>query len=853
MRIVFAFGVNEPLKQMSLMEVLLHNGAAGPSTDCSVVIITTELVTTLSTDSILTSMLELLISHGACINARDSAALKLAVSSTRLDLATILLRAPRLDRALASEAFGEIDPNASPQERLDLASKLIDRGAQGSRVDEALVSAVRDNDFEAIKMLVLRNDANVASVDYRNALALQDAVSREQLPIVGILLEAAPTAESLGYAFPHIRKTSKEARVVLTQAFLKGGAKGVEVDQALALAIEDKPPMRDERLLRILVERGAVVDEHIDLAVQKGDTDLLAILLRGLSSQEVTSRTLQTALKFDNEGQRLRLLWLLLDGNADVNYENGQVILQAVEAVDIPALAMLLQCLPRSESLEAAFSAAIATTNISECCQLCNNLLEAGAIGVEVDKALGVAVAEKSESLELLGIILTKANVNFDGGRALSIAVQRTLQDHVGLIVARGLDSTTFQNAFGAAFSLKDERSRLKYSQVLLEANPDAETKDIALLMAVAAQHFKTVLLLLRSGASIDFDNGAALRSTVASANPQILQSLLQDCSKKPFPDTLKAVLEACLDLMKGARKQELLELILRAGVRVEFLSHALVELVRVKKPDCQSVEALLRYGASVYYNDNESLIVSARMCHINVLRALLSCTNDSSAITQVFYDRLQDDVFWTSPAGLEVMETLLKKGASGKPVDEALLVAVTNNQREALALDFVKILLDNGADVNYRQGVALSQAVQIGAIRPIREILKRKCTSETLALAFPLVLDLKLGAPAIIELIDEFAHHPSQRFRKPYAHPSIPLPMITYCMKRFPKNLSILIAVLDAGFPVDDKKGCQVQYANFAVDVTPLFWALFDSEKTVDDSIIAHLIKWDGEFYINL
>jgi hypothetical protein len=833
---------------MSLMEILLHNGATGPSTDSCLITITTELVTTSSTDSTLTSMLELLISYGASINAQDSAALKLVVSNTRLDLANILLRAPILDKTLASEAFGEIDPNATPQQRLDLASKLIDRGAQGSRVNEALVSAVRDNDFEAIKMLVLRNDANMASVDYRKALALQDAVSREQLSIVGILLEAGPTVESLGYALPHIRKTSKEGRIVLTQAFLNAGAKGVEVDRALALAVEDKPPMRDERLLRILVEKGAAVDTHIELAVQKGDTDLLGILLGGSPSVEVTSRSLQSAVKFDEEDQRLRLLWLLLDAKADVNYEDGCVILQAVQSIDIPALTMLLQALPQPQSLNAAFVAAISTTNLAECCQLCKDLLDAGASGIEVDKALIIAVAERFESLELLKIVLPHANVNYDGGRALCIAIQQMLQEHVASIVAKGPNSTTCQNAFKAALSLKDERSQLKYCEILLNANPDHETRGAALLMAVMAQQLKTALLLIQCGASVDFDNGAVLRSAVVSTNSPMLQLLLQDSSRKPSPDTLNSVLGVCLDLQNGPTKQELLEIILRAGVRTEFLSKALAELVRLKQSDCASVGALLRYGASVYYNDNESLIVAARMCHIEILEALLSCANDNSAITHVFADRLQDGVFWASTHGLEVMETLLKKGASGRPVDEALLVAVTNNKTESLALAFAQLLLDNGADVNYKQGIALSQAVQIGATRIMKEILKRKCTSETLALAFPYILDLTLGAPAIIELIDEFARHPSQKFRRPFAHPDVPLPVVAYCMTKFPKNLSILIAVLDAGFPVDDKRGCQIEYANGAVDVTPLFWALSDSEKAVDDSIITHLINWDGE-----
>jgi hypothetical protein len=86
-------------------------------------------------------------------------------------------------------------------------------------------------------MLLSRNAQNCASVDYRDAQALKDAVSRGKLPIVAILLEAGPTPQSLEHAFPHIPKTSRKGRLWLSQALLDRGAQGVEVDRALGAAM----------------------------------------------------------------------------------------------------------------------------------------------------------------------------------------------------------------------------------------------------------------------------------------------------------------------------------------------------------------------------------------------------------------------------------------------------------------------------------------------------------------------------------------------------------------------------------------------------------------------------------------
>ncbi|KAG9237003.1 hypothetical protein BJ875DRAFT_191720 [Amylocarpus encephaloides] len=842
MGVLFSRGLEDISRQEALMEILVSKGASGLGTDAVLVLLTKSLISHPPTEeSTIKGMMKSLVDHGASINYDDAAALKLSVSNSRIDLINILLQAPHLDVHKASDTFQEIDTRADPETALEISSRLIDRGAQGAPVNEALIHAVKSNHIDTIKMLALR-DEHRASVDYRNAQALKDAVAREKLLIVEILLAAEPNTESLSYAFPHIRNASKDGRVLLTQSLLSRGANGVEVHHALSQATQDEPPMRDERLLEILVEAGAAVEPHIEPTVFKGDNILLGILLRGNPSTSITSQSLLTALKYEDENIRSRLLFLLLDAGADGGHNRGRAILQATQQYDLISLNVLLRSPPHPESLDTSFAAAMSNTSTKECRKLCEILLAAGATGAEVHKGLIHVVEYRPSSLRLLNTLVPHASIDHNGGRALCIAVERRMQEYLSILLAMKPNSATFQNTFDCALKLKDES--YQYCEKLLGAGPENDVMSKTLLAAVKLQKLDIVTLLLMHGASVDFECGAPVVASVISRNSNIVRMLVGNPTIKPSPATLDLGLAATLKLEQGPVKQEILGILLATGVRKSTLSQALVPLISGRQTDCLTIQLLLKYGASVYYNNNESLLAAAKSCNIEVLKMVLKYATDSSAVSHAFADRLEDDSFWHRQPGLKVMEILLKKGASGTPVDEALIIAGKKFQSEPQAIHFVKILLENRADVNFRGGLALQNAAEMGCSKLIRDILKRGCNSETLTLSLPLVLLSKLSEATVAGIVKAFASHPNQRFAQPFGHPRISLPVVAFCINQFPKNLEILVSVLDAGFPLDDTNGCRVGSEEGAVEVTPLFWTLSDSATIVDDKLIEQLIR---------
>jgi ankyrin repeat protein len=95
---------------------------------------------------------------------------------------------------------------------VSIASKLLAEGASGILLHEALIYAVKTNHTEAIEILVRRNEPNKASVDYNDAVALRDAVSREKTHLVKLLLSGGPSKASVGKGFPSIWNCTKDGR-----------------------------------------------------------------------------------------------------------------------------------------------------------------------------------------------------------------------------------------------------------------------------------------------------------------------------------------------------------------------------------------------------------------------------------------------------------------------------------------------------------------------------------------------------------------------------------------------------------------------------------------------------------------
>jgi len=131
-----------------------------------------------------------------------------------------------------------------------------------------------------------------------------------------------------------------------------------------------------------------------------------------------------------------------------------------------------------------------------------------------------------------------------------------------------------------------------------------------------------------------------------------------------------------------------------------------------------------------------------------------------------------------------------------------------------------------------------------MGDVQLIQDMLVRDCNSHSLALAFPYIFHSKIDESTMVAIVNKFRCHPNQRFKEQFLHPNVPQPVVLLSIRSFPQSLNFLASILDAGFPFDEKRGCEMTFGNTTIATTALFWALSQPGEFVHDSLIAHLIQ---------
>lgn len=184
--------------------------------------------------------------------------------------------------------------------------------------------------------------------------------------------------------------------------------------------------------------------------------------------------------------------------------------------------------------LKQAFTSAMSLQPAENRFMACEKLLMAGARGDEVNDALAVIVLEESLDTSFLKLIIPNANVDYGGGRALSLSVKRLLLNHATLLLQQGPNETSFNNGFDAAMSHSRPADQLKFCRVLLEASAPTASASAALLKAVRAGRDDLCRLMLQHNASPDSNGGACLITAVHDKNVKILTSLVENSNPRP-------------------------------------------------------------------------------------------------------------------------------------------------------------------------------------------------------------------------------------------------------------------------------------------------------------------------------
>lgn len=784
-----------PPEKITLTDILLLAGAEGD-------VVSAALVKACETEFY--AMIELLISNGASIEYQNARVVKNAIQSGNISLVDLLLKGSVLSPILAGELIDSIGKRINPEDRRILLSALLRKGAKGAPLDEALIKAVEGGDNECVKLLLtphfpgsgrLQPKAShdlktgprsmvferhaTADVNYKGGLALAKAVSSGNLTMVEYILTAKPNIETLVAVFPGINNLNQMERYHMTESFLTAGVTGPCVHTALQQAIDEAPPRRDERLIKILLQHD--VDANVNdgapiiSAIEHLDADLLEALLRKRPTTKNAATALKKAMTVQDKGKRARMVSALLraganestktvgeslmgalheqpadtrllavilqQGHADVNMDMGDPvvlgkILQpefhvvasltgglAVRDENPQVLELVLQTgRATPETLDLAIQAMANVPSNQEKATKLESIVKRTKQKESLNSLLAFEVQsilrsppQKRTLVVLRALLDLGVDVNTNKAAALRFAVAGADSKITDVLFAAKPNTNSLAAAVPAAFQIADQTERLTFIQKLLHAGAPAVEVNRALVHAIATYPDDTALINTLL-ARADTSDGEALMVAVRKVNVLMVEMIITRAKKHPAA-RLNDAFSAAINIDNKEHRRSICELLLRAGATGPTVSDAL--LAAAGTGDLSLGKMLLDYGGSVDHQEGQAVVEACRAGSSDVLKMLLS---SKAAIKKETLERGFQAA--TEVGDLNhraaVFQLLLDKGVCGEIVDAQLVSAARFGDD---ALELVRLLLRYGAQTDYNGGEAVYNATRC-AFLPILQLM---------------------------------------------------------------------------------------------------------------------------------
>ena len=708
-------------KRFEMLEPLLRAGAAGDN-------VSRALKTTVKEEDWLAA--DLLLKNGALSTYDDGEAFLHLVRNFNLH-ALRLFEKNLVGPSISSRAFSMVSTNEDldPYARLELFQLLLQHGAQGSPVDDALITVVRNADIKATRLLLDHH----ASVNHCSAEALRLAITTEQHNLVDLLWKYNPSLESLQHLFPYVQNISRSKRQSLTNRFLEAGVSGAVVDDALIKALGNNIEIRDHFLIQILVHYGADPNQHGNKLVRNmvlgRDKTALDILLSGSCSNATLCSALELAMEHNKSRVPLEFIKALLEAGAygdivsellldavsgsdeeltrllltsskpDANFRHGSTAQIAVVLPSFVFFDLLMKhAILDEQSKDTCFITILQLTSL-ECyrSEKLYTLLPFISDKQLLTRAIGLELEAQTSDPQILSALFDKG-AEVDQG-----IVKMSLEKKKYCCLERILEAKPPQDDMDQEFLRSNDRKALN---LFLSAGVSESTKGAKLLRATKARHrdLEWISQLLDYGAPIDYKQGASVVCAAANPPDETLLDLL--LFAKPASSTLQAAFVAAMELPNQTLKVKIYEQLLRSGLQGRSVDEALLAAADGDLENLELSTLLLKHRASVDYKDGAAILRAMR--HYNTpLLALLLAQSPSDATLVIAFNaamRIHDVNLQEEYYGL-----ILEAGLQGVQLDEALMQAA---HLGTSGLGLCDLLLEHGASVNHSEGAAICTTV---------------------------------------------------------------------------------------------------------------------------------------------
>ncbi|KAK4186425.1 hypothetical protein QBC35DRAFT_554133 [Podospora australis] len=687
-----------PNVKLALTESLLCAGAAGDAVSIAL---------SQACHAEFYDLVELLVFYGASIEFQNAVVLRNAISTGKTNVVQLLLsKASTLSPLYASECIESIPKTINAEDRHVILSLLLQKGASGVQLHEALIHAVEVRDLQSVQLLVTPNfpggqlasnhplaNGNaqcglvytrheVASVDYQGGFALAMAVQRGDRPLVEQLLAGRPSRQTMDLVFPRVCALQPEPRYLIAECFLSVGLSPPTVSAALQGAIEERPPRRDEKFISMLLRFNADVNFNdgagILSAITIRDIPLLTTLLRSRPGPQTVMAAMNKAMMVDDKQARYEIVQMLISAGAG---REGPEVSQA-----------LIQLLP------------VQPVDF----RLAQLLLEEGQADANFEQGMPVLLAVNDPDPALLELVLQHAKPNPDAlTQALQILSDVPTNDAKAAKVEAILRRTRQKNLLNAIL--------VKEVQTILKTSPDK-------------RHLGVVSSLLSAGADVNSHKAAAFCCAVKAADAAIVDLLF---TANPNTASLAAALPQSLNILEPMDRLSFTQKLIDAGAPANEANRALVYAINTHHNDLPLIAVLAAHADS---SGGEALRAAVKCEHVDIVHTVLDKA-PAMYSQEVLQQAFQEAVLLKNRVKrIAICKALLKKGTTGQAVSDALLSAGSDGD-----VELGRVLMDYGASVEHHDGQAVVEACGAGAPAVVQMLMgtKAEVKMETLTKGF--------------------------------------------------------------------------------------------------------------------
>ncbi|KAK7963488.1 hypothetical protein PG988_010462 [Apiospora saccharicola] len=345
--------------------------------------------------------------------------------------------------------------------------------------------------------------------------------------------------------------------------------------------------------------------------------------------------------------------------------------------------------------------------------------------------------ATRNCSADILRLVVQRADDSAIN-QALPIALDKQDVEKVQYLLARGADASPLCHGFRRAV----ESGPDDLVNILLRETKGAcqECRDLGLVDAGRLGHATKARMLLKSGAALSFQQGAALRHAIQAGHNDAAIAIASS-------DGARAETEL-LDIAVGeayARTQhDVVQSCLQAGARGSNTDRALV--YAVQNGQRELARLLVQHRASVNQYSGAAVICAVETGDLLLLRIVLGGKPSSSTLSAAVLQTAEID---SVEVAYHMIEHLLDAGVRGDCLSQVLVRCLGRGgaiqDHENTWLPLVHILLEKGrADVNFDNGKALVQAVVKGWVSTLDVLVRSRASVSTLKTA----LTATMGMP---------------------------------------------------------------------------------------------------------